>query len=150
MPLLSCTVRPIEATDFSAWQPLWSAYQVFYAVTLPEQTTRTTWQRFLDADEPVHAFVAVDDTGIVGFVTCVIHRSTWAVDPFCYLEDLFVTEACRGRRIGEALIQRVADLAREQPCARLYWHTQFKNLQAQQLYNRLAENPQVMEYRMPL
>ena len=40
--------------------------------------------------------------------------------------------------------------AREQQCARLYWHTQETNLPGQKLYNWIAEKPGVVEYRMPL
>lgn len=87
---------------------------------------------------------------ILGFVHYVFHGSTWAINDFCYLEDLFVAPASRGKHIGKQLIEYVKQQAEERQCARLYWHTQESNLTAQKLYNWIAEKPGVIEYRLPI
>ena len=87
---------------------------------------------------------------IVGFVTYLYHPSTWAINDFCYLEDLYVTPEARGLHVGKKLIEFVQAQARKQECARLYWHTQETNLPGQKLYDWIAEKPGVIEYRMPL
>ena len=47
--------------EFDAWQILWDGYNAFYGrhgpSALPAEITRTTWQRFFDAYEPVHCLV---------------------------------------------------------------------------------------------
>lgn len=49
----------------------------------------TTWRRFFDAGEPVHAFVAAIDGRLVGLVHYLFHRSTAQLAPVCYRQDLF-------------------------------------------------------------
>ncbi|MDD2054801.1 GNAT family N-acetyltransferase [Pseudomonas putida] len=143
-------IRAIEPADYPQWLPLWQAYQTFYEVALSEEVGRTTFKRFLDTAEPVFAAVAVQDGQLVGFVHAVLHRSTWALNDFCYLEDLYVAPDIRGAGTGKALIEWVRDVAREQECARLYWHTHRTNERAQKLYNWIADNSGCIEYRMAL
>lgn len=147
---LKISVVPVQEEDYSAWLPYWLNYQQFYEVQLPEETTIETWKRFLDADRDMYCAVAKQGQVILGFVHYVFHGSTWSVNDFCYLEDLFVAENNRGKNIGKHLIEYVKHKARERQCGRLYWHTQEKNVTAQKLYNRVAEKPGVIEYRLPL
>lgn len=148
--ILAMSVVPVERDDYSAWLPYWLSYQQFYGVQLPEETTFATWARFFAADEQVYCAVAKEGQTLLGFVHYVFHRSTWSVNDFCYLEDLFVAPTSRGKHIGKNLIEYVQQQARERQCGRLYWHTQEKNMTAQKLYDWVAEKPGVIEYRMPL
>ena len=74
------TVRTISKADFDAWLPLWNGYNAFYgrtgATALPMEITQTTWQRFFDAYEPVHALVAERDGELLGLAHYLFHRST--------------------------------------------------------------------------
>ena len=58
-------VRSVQPDEFDAWAQLWDGYNAFYgrhgATALPAEITRTTWQRFFDAYEPVHCLVGVRD-----------------------------------------------------------------------------------------
>lgn len=149
-PNPSITIRPVCDEDYNQWLQLWLEYQKFYKVSLSEEITRETWRRFLDSSEPVHAAVAIESGRAVGMVTTVFHRSTWAQADYCYLEDLFVDPAVRGKNVGKSLIEWVQRLAQEKQCARLYWHTQETNHRAQRLYDWIGEKPGFIEYRMAL
>lgn len=144
------TLRPLQASDEAQWRALWSQYQVFYEVSLSEEITRATWQRFLDPDQQVFAGVAVQGEQLVGFAHVLTHPSTWSQQDFCYLEDLFVAPAARTAGVGRKLIAWATACAKEQGCSRLYWHTHHTNLRAQALYNQVAENAGFIEYRMDL
>ncbi|MDP9512560.1 GNAT family N-acetyltransferase [Pseudomonas idahonensis] len=144
------TIRPIQPGDYQQWLQLWLAYQDFYQVTLDEQVSVVAFERFCDPQEPVFSAVAVQGEELIGFVNSVLHRSTWAVTDFCYLEDLYVAPAVRGSGAGKLLIEWVQAFAREQRCGRLYWHTQESNKRAQRLYDWVAQKPGVIEYRMGL
>ena len=52
-------IRPVTQTDFDAWKILWDGYNAFYGrsgpTALAPEITRTTWARFFDPYEPVHA-----------------------------------------------------------------------------------------------
>ncbi|WOE31742.1 MULTISPECIES: GNAT family N-acetyltransferase [unclassified Acinetobacter] len=143
-------VIPVQQQDYAQWLDYWRAYQEFYQVCLSDDVTQMTWQRFFDETVPIYAAVIKQHERILGFVHYVIHRSTWAIENFCYLEDLYVSPEVRGQQLGKRLIEYVQQQAKMQHCARLYWHTQAVNHTAQKLYDWIAEKPGVIEYRMPL
>jgi GNAT superfamily N-acetyltransferase len=147
-------IRPIRKEDFDQWKPLWDGYNAFYgrkdATALPDATTRTTWSRFFDSYEPVHALVAEQNHQLLGLVHYLYHRSTISIAPTCYLQDLFTLEAARGKGVGRALIQEVYRIATEAGCSRVYWLTHETNATAMQLYDKVAEKSGFVVYRKTL
>ncbi|MGB6636408.1 MAG: GNAT family N-acetyltransferase [Bradyrhizobium sp.] len=131
--------------------PLWDGYNAFYGrsgpTALSPEITRMTWLRFFDAGEPVHALVAESDGRLVGIAHYLFHRSTIAIEPVCYLQDLFTVEAARGQGVGGALISEVYERARQAGTPRVYWQTHETNHTAQQLYDRVAERSGFIVYR---
>jgi GNAT superfamily N-acetyltransferase len=106
-----------------------------------------TWSRFFDAYEPVHALVAEQSGALLGLTHYLFHRSTTAIEPVCYLQDLFTSEPARGKGIGRALITGVYEQARRAGAARVYWLTHETNHTAMQLYDKVAEKPGFVVYR---
>lgn len=147
-------IRPVEKGDFAAWKPLWDGYNAFYGrkdeTALPEQITTMTWSRFFDPDEPVYAFVAERSGRILGLAHYLFHRSTIAIEPVCYLQDLFTIEAARGKGVGRALIEEVYRRAEEAGCGRVYWQTHETNETAMRLYDKVAEKSGFVVYRKTL
>lgn len=147
-------IRPVTRDDFDGWKPLWDGYNAFYgrqgATALPDAVTQTTWSRFFDAYEPMHAFVAESEGKLLGLVHFIYHRTTIHIGPTCYLQDLFTVEAARGKGVGRALINAVYEHARAGGANRVYWMTHETNIVAMQLYDKVAENPGFVIYRMPL
>jgi GNAT superfamily N-acetyltransferase len=143
-------VRAIEARDRAGWEPLWKGYQTFYKTEIPGATTDITFARFLDANEPVHAFVAESAGRIVGIVHYIFHRSTWTPGPYCYLQDLFTIEEARGLGVGRALIEAVYVRAKEEGAPRVYWLTHESNSVAMALYDKIADKSGFVQYRKPL
>jgi GNAT superfamily N-acetyltransferase len=137
-------VRPIAPGDRAAWQPLWDGYNAFYGrsgpTALPAEITETTWARFFDDGEPVHALVAERDGRLVGIVHYLFHRSTTMIGPNCYLQDLFTDPEARGAGIGRALIEGVYERARTAGSTRVYWQTHETNKTAMRLYDQVATN----------
>ena len=146
-------VRSVLASDFPRWLPLWEGYNRFYGrvgpAALGEKVTRTTWTRFLDPAEPVHALVAESDDELLGLAHYLFHRSTISIPPVCYLQDLYTAEQTRGRGIGRSLIEAVAARAREAAAERLYWQTHESNHTAMRLYDAVAERSGFIVYRRP-
>ena len=143
-------IRAVTADDHAAWLPLWQGYQRFYATEIPEATSAQTWQRFLDADEPMHAALAWRDDRAMGMVHWIFHRSCWTAGAYCYLQDLFVDAGVRGGGIGRALIEHVYAQARLAGASRVHWLTHESNTNAMQLYDRIAERPGLVQYRKKL
>ena len=78
---------------------------------------------------------------IVGFALFFHNYSTWLTRPGLYLEDLFVTPACRGLGIGEALLRHLARLAVVRGCGRMEWSVLTWNEPAIGFYRRLGAVP---------
>jgi GNAT superfamily N-acetyltransferase len=148
------TVRAAVAGDFDAWLTLWDGYNAFYgrhgATALPLEVTRTTWQRFFDAYEPMHCLVAERGGQLIGLTHYIFHRTTIQVAPTCYLQDLFTSADARGGGVGRALIEAVYQRARVANCGRVYWLTHETNQVAMRLYDRIAERSGFVVYRKPL
>jgi len=147
-------VRDLGREDRDAWQVLWDGYNAFYGrhgdTALPGEVTETTWDRFFDEAEPVHALVATLDGVLVGLTHYLFHRTTVDVAQTCYLQDLFTAERVRGRGVGRALIAEVARRAKGQGSARVYWMTHETNTTAMVLYDQVAELSGFLVYRLPL
>ena len=144
-------VRDIEQRDRAQWHALFASYNAFYGrvgpTTLPDEIVETTWQRFFDAAEPVHALVAERDGQLVGLAHYLFHRSTTQVQLTCYLQDLYTSEQSRGAGVGRELILTVYDRALASGSPKVYWQTHKTNSTAMQLYDKVAERSGFIVYR---
>jgi len=144
-------VRTVRRDDFKGWRQLWDGYNAFYGRSgnsaLPAEVTQTTWERFFDASEPMHALVAARSGALLGLAHFLYHRSTIQLKPTCYLQDLFTAEAARGHGIGRTLIHAVYERARSAGSTRVYWQTHESNAVAMRLYDKVAEKSGFIVYR---
>jgi GNAT superfamily N-acetyltransferase len=145
------SVRFVTQQDYRQWLPLWDGYNAFYErsgpTALSPDITRMTWARFFDAYEPVHGLVAESGGELLGLTHYLFHRSTTAIAPVCYLQDLFTSKAARGKGVGRALINAVYEQARLAGSPRVYWLTHQTNHTAMQLYDKVAEHSGFVVYR---
>ncbi len=139
-------IRPLRADDRAGWEPLWRAYLDFYRAELSAEVTEHTWSSLGDPTSPVHGLVAVRDDRPIGLAHVVLHATTWATGPTCYLEDLFVDRAGRGSGVGRRLIEAVYAFADEHGAAAVYWITQEYNAPARSLYDTVARRNSFVRY----
>ena len=134
---MSIKIRPITAADKEIWFKLFKDYIIFYKSQLSDEQYELTWQR-LNSGFNITGLMAELDGKVVGFTHYIFRPSTWAVEDFCYLEDLFVDPAVRGGGVGRALIKAVEDIAIAKGSKRLYWTTAPDNETARKLYDKVA------------
>jgi GNAT superfamily N-acetyltransferase len=134
--------------DRADWQRLFEGYNAFYKRTLPQEVYDRAWAGF-QAGARIHALGARIDGRLIGITHFLVHPNTITAD-VCYLQDLFTAEEARGRGVGQALIEAVAQWARERGCAKVYWQTHEDNETARRLYDRLAKYDGFVVYRLPL
>jgi GNAT superfamily N-acetyltransferase len=150
----SISIRPVAKADFGQWLPLWDGYNAFYgrsgATALSREITHMTWSRFFDAYEPMYALVAESEGRLLGLTHYLFHRSTIAVEPNCYLQDLFTNQDARGKGVGTALINEVYARAKQAGLKRVYWQTHETNETAMRLYTQVAERSGFLVYRKSL
>ena len=140
-------IRPVGSDERAAWEPLWQGYLTFYKASVPPETTDATWARFHDPAEPMFLLGAYVDDRLTGIVQYLLHRSTWTVGNYCYLQDLFVKDGARGLGLGRALIEAVYRDAEARGASRVHWLTHESNAEARQLYESIAERPGFIQYR---
>lgn len=81
------------------------------------------------------AFVAEVNDVIVGFALYYVRYSTWKGTRL-YLEDLIVTEAYRGKKIGKLLFDRIVTETRELNFSGMVWQVLDWNEPAITFYNK--------------
>ena len=144
------TIRSITQEDFLKWKVLWDGYNAFYgregATALPLKITQMTWSRFFDKDEPVHAVVFEESGELLGLTHYLFHRNTISIEPSCYLQDLFTSEAARGKGVGKSLIEEVFKRTEAMGSKRVYWHTHETNTTAMHLYDKVVERSGFIVY----
>jgi GNAT superfamily N-acetyltransferase len=147
-------VRNVQQRDFAEWKVLWDGYNEFYGrkgeTALPEIITNMTWTRFFDGYEPICALVAERGGKLVGLVHYLFHRSSTVLTSNCYLQDLFTSEAERGKGVARALIEEVYRRAERAGSGRVYWQTHETNTHAMKLYDKVAEKSGFIVYRKNL
>ena len=89
----------------------------------------------------VEVLLAYDENHILGFALYFRSYSTFLGRPGIYLEDLFVREFARGKRIGKALLQRIAKITLEMGGGRLEWSVLDWNQPAISFYKKMGAVP---------
>lgn len=93
------------------------------------------------AERAAEVLLALDNAQPVGFAVYFYNFSTWLGRPGLYLEDLFVRPAVRGKGFGRALLERLAQIAKERGCGRMEWAVLDWNDPAIQFYRKLGAEP---------
>ena len=138
-------IASLQQSERARWAQLWSEYQRFYGVELPDAVTEATWRRLHEGQ--VHGLGARDSASrLIGIVHYLYHQDTWSTVPACYLQDLYVDPAARGTGCGRMLIEAVAEASKKAGANSPYWLTHQSNAVARQLYDRLAQNQGFIQY----
>lgn len=147
MPQSDLVIRALRPDEREAWEPFWQAYLVFYESSVPPETADILWTRLHDDNEPMFVLGAFQAGQLIGIVHYLFHRSSWTIDDYCYLQDLYVSEEARGLGAGRALIEAVEQAARQKGASRVYWLTKEDNHIARALYDKLADRSGFIQYR---
>jgi GNAT superfamily N-acetyltransferase len=145
---MSILIRPITESDKTRWLELFKEYIVFYKSSLSDEQFELTWQR-INSEFNIKGLVAEVENKIVGFTHYIWRPSTWEVEDFCYLEDLYVDPKNRKGGVGRALIKAVEEIAIAKGSKRLYWTTAPDNETARKLYDKVAITDRV-QYKIYL
>ena len=141
-------IAKLAPADRKDWEALFRGYIAFYKRDVPQAVYDRSWAEF-QSGKTMHALGAKVDGKLVGFTHFFRHVSTSSPD-VCYLQDLFTSEAARGKGVGGALIQAVCDWARDNECCRVYWMTHESNATARRLYDKVGVNRGFIRYQIDL
>ncbi|MGO9643178.1 MAG: GNAT family N-acetyltransferase [Candidatus Bathyarchaeia archaeon] len=136
--------------DVDRVAPLFDQYREFYKERADAEGARSFLMERLTKNESV-VFLAVDrELGAVGFIQLYPSFSSVSMKRLWILNDLFVLPAARKRGVGEALLQRAEEFARQTNAKGLELETWVNNLPAQHLYEKCGWKRNVEFYQYML
>lgn len=134
-PVNAITIRRAELRDLDALVPLFDAYRMFYEQTSDLGAAAVFLRERFERGESV-LFIALDSHRAIGFTQLYPAFSSVRLRRVFLLNDLFVDERTRGKRVGERLLAAAAEHARAEGYVRLVLTTAVTNTKAQALYER--------------
>ena len=132
MPLI---IRPLETNDFPSWLPLWNENNLGHR---NEAVTTETWSRLMDENQQVYGLCALKNGEMAGFLHYVLHPTTGALEPACYMQDVFVHPEYRKQGIAHALVHELIKTSEKSDWSRIYWLADEANEAAQALYKNIG------------
>ena len=99
-------IRPIRVDDRERCGTAVAGYLDFCRAVLTPEVTEGTWATLCDPTSAVHGLVAEQEDHLAGLAYLVLHPTTWASHPTCYLEDLYAKQ-WRGGDVAKRLIAAV-------------------------------------------
>lgn len=145
---MNIDITAFTPADRPAWEPLARGYKAFYQTATSDAEYDTTWNR-LAAQDGIFGLAARAEGQLVGIAHYLFHTAVWA-PRVCYLQDLFTSPEARGKGVARALIEAVAQRARQGGASRYYWMTQEHNAVARALYDKVARYQGFIRYEFPL
>ncbi len=115
------TFRPAEEKDTALLLTFIRALAEYEHMLDQVVATEAILKEWLFDRKVAEAFFALEGETEVGFALYFHNFSTFLGRGSIYLEDLFVLPEHRGKGYGKAILQRLAQIARERGCGRLEW-----------------------------
>lgn len=143
------SIKPMSDISYTAWFDLWVGYQRFYQCEISKDVSLNTWKKLIAADvSHMYGFAAILDQRVLGIVHVIEHDSCWTIQPYAYLQDVYVNPEFRSQGIARQLIEAVYAHAKSKKCDRVYWLTHESTQKAHILYDKVAKQTGFIQYRM--
>lgn len=141
-------IRPLAFQDFPQWLPLWDGNNLG---TRNQDVTTRTWERLTDTDNTqVNGLCAEMNGEMTGIVHYILHPTTGAINPVCYMQDVYVSPDHRRKGIGKRLVEEVTKIGAREKWARMYWLTQADNKEAKAMYENFGIKLDFTFYVLPI
>ncbi|MFO1090663.1 MAG: GNAT family N-acetyltransferase [Hyphomicrobiales bacterium] len=145
------SIRAALPKDEQRWYEMFAALVATGPEPCAAEAPAYVWECVMATDHAMRLLVAVDGSDRpVGFLLYVTHPYSWTRRPITYLLDLYVEPEGRGKGIGTALIERLAEIGRASGWLKVYWMTQADNDKAHALYGKMAKRSSLVRYDMHL
>lgn len=129
---MAVIIRKGDEKDFPALMGLINELASFEKVP---GAVKNSIEQMREEKDAFDFFVAEEDGKILGTAVYYFAYSTW-VGKSLYLDDLYVKEGLRGRKIGTMLLGKVFELAKKEKCKRLRWQVLDWNKDAIAFYTK--------------
>ncbi len=109
--------------------------QAIYETANKEQLLR---EALFTESPKLFCWVIESNKQLVGYASYIFDYSTWDAGTFLYLDCLYLEPQCRGLGIGEEIMQKIREVARQNNCINIQWQTPDFNTRAIKFYERMG------------
>lgn len=143
------TITPAADADRAGWQRLYLAYCEMAGEVLSSEHLSRVWSWILDPQAQTRCLLLREHERqeVVSLAHYRLFERPLAGSIGCWLDDLFVDPAQRGRGGARAVLQHLRTMAAGEGWSTVRWTTGQAN-SAQKLYDRLADRSPVITYNM--
>ena len=146
---MTVLIRPLAPADRERWAVLFRGYRDFYALEPDETVIDTVWGWLMDGAHELEGLIAEKDGDPVGIAHWRRFARPSRGGTAIFLDDLFTTPASRGSGVGSALVGRLREIAASEGLLEVRWITSETNVDAQRLYERIAQRVPFLTYSAP-
>lgn len=143
---MTAVVRALTAADEAAWRRLFRGYRDFYGMPHTDENIDTVWGWLQDERHETRGLVAEVDGAVVGIGNFRTFARPLSGSHGLWLDDLFTDPEVRGSGAGAAILQRLAEIARDEDATVVRWITAQDNEVARGLYDRDANQTAWVTY----
>ena len=105
-------IYDIQQKHYEVWIELYHKYAEYYQVDIPKDNFDLTWKWLTNENYPFGGILADVDSKIVGFAHFRSLPSPLDSCEVGFLDDLFVLQEYRGKKIGYSLIEKVHQIGK--------------------------------------
>jgi GNAT superfamily N-acetyltransferase len=128
----------IQQKHYEVWIELYHKYAEYYQVDIPKDNFDLTWKWLISENYPLCGILADVDSKIVGFAHFRSLPSPLDSCEVGFLDDLFVLQEYRGKKIGYSLIEKVHQIGKSKNWPYINWITKDDNYTARTLYDKIS------------
>ena len=128
----------IQKKHYEVWIELYHKYAEYYQVDIPKDNFDLTWKWLISENYPFWGILADVDSKIVGFAHFRSLPSPLDSCEVGFLDDLFVLQEYRGKKIGYSLIEKVHQIGKSKNWPYINWITKDDNYTARTLYDKIS------------
>ena len=131
-------ISDIQKKHYEVWIELYHKYAEYYQVDIPKDNFDLTWKWLTSENYPFWGILADVDSKIVGFAHFRSLPSPLDSCEVGFLDDLFVLQEYRGKKIGFSLIEKVHQIGKSKNWPYINWITKDDNYMARTLYDKIS------------
>ena len=128
----------IQQKHYEVWIELYHKYAEYYQVDIPKDNFNLTWKWLTSENYPFWGILADVDSKTVGFAHFRSLPSPLDSCEVGFLDDLFVLQEYRGKKIGYSLIEKVHQIGKSKNWPYINWITKDDNYTARTLYDKIS------------
>ena len=131
-------ISDIQQKHYEVWIELYHKYAEYYQVDIPKDNFDLAWKWLTSENYPFWGILADVDSKIVGFAHFRSLPSPLDSCEVGFLDDLFVLQEYRGKKIGYSLIEKVHQIGKSKNWPYINWITKDDNYTARTLYDKIS------------